>query len=65
MKRDNVKEGIDWWIYRNEILIPLLIPYYQAVQERHSGKVWIMEDGVGLHSKAWDSLGDIGIRRAP
>jgi hypothetical protein len=64
LKRENVKGGIDWWIYRNEVLIPRLIPYYEAVQRRYNGKVWIVEDGVGLHDKAWDSLGDIGIRKA-
>jgi hypothetical protein len=65
LKRDNSKGGIGWWIYRNEVLIPLLIPYYEAVQRRHSGKVWIVEDGVGLHNKAWDSSGETGIRKAP
>jgi hypothetical protein len=68
LKRDNAKGGIDWWLYRNEVLIPYLIPYYHAVQERHGkgkGKVWLVEDSVGLHDKAWRSLGETGILRAP
>ena len=66
-KRDNKKGGIDWWVYRNEILIPLLIPYYQDIQRRHGnqGNVWLVEDNLGVHKKAWDSLGDMRVLRAP
>lgn len=64
LKRENAKGGIDWWLYRNEILIQRLIPYYEAIQARHTGKVYLIEDSVGLHSKAWDSLGDTGVRKA-
>ena len=67
LRRENQKGGIDWWLYRNEVLLKRLIPYYRAIQQRHSnrGKVWLIEDSVGLHGKAWESLGDIGVLRAP
>ena len=52
LKRENAKGGIDWWIYQNEVLIKRLIPYYKAIQRRHGGKVYIIEDSVGLHGKA-------------
>jgi hypothetical protein len=51
LKRENAKGGIDWWTYRDEVLITRLIPYYEALQRLHSGKVYVVEDGVGLHNK--------------
>jgi hypothetical protein len=65
LKCENAKGGIDWWLYRTEVLLQRLIPYYHAIQERHSGEVYIVEDGMGLHGKAWESLGDTGVQRAP
>ena len=65
LKRENAKGGIDWWLYRTEVLLQRLIPYYHTIQARHAGEVYIIEDSVGLHGKAWESLGEIGVRRAP
>jgi hypothetical protein len=47
LKCETAKGGIDWWIYRNEVLLKRLIPYYEAVQRRHGGKVYsLCQDGV-------------------
>jgi hypothetical protein len=32
LRRENQKGGIDWWLYRNEVLLKRLIPYYRAIQ---------------------------------
>jgi hypothetical protein len=38
LKRENQKGGIDWWLYRNEVLLKRLIPYYcQRVTRTGSG----------------------------
>ena len=53
LKRDNKKGGIDWFLYREKILLPLLYPFYEEVQRLHPGtKVWLVEDNASLHTKA-------------
>lgn len=65
LKRENAKGGIDWWLYRTEDLLQRLMPYYHAIQTRHAGEVYVIEDSVGLHGKAGESLGEIDVRGAP
>jgi transposase len=71
LKENNTsKGGIDWFLYREKILLPLLFPYIIQVQEANpEKKVWFVDDNVGLHGKAHRSVADIakrlGIQRVP
>jgi len=69
-ENDTSKGGIDWFLYREKILLPILYPYIKKVQELNPDKkVWFVDDNVGLHGKAHRSLADIakamGIERIP
>lgn len=57
-----VEGGIDRFLYREKILLPILYPYIKKVQEWNPDKnVWFVDNNVGLHSKAHQSLTDIVI----
>lgn len=54
------KGGIDWFIYREQVLLKLIFPYYKKIQELNPGKkVWFVDDNVAIHSKAARSLENI------
>ena len=47
------KGGIDWFLYREMVLIPLVFPYYKKIKALHPGKrIWFVDDNVSLHLKA-------------
>ena len=46
---DRSRGGMDWFRYREEVLIPLLIPFIQRLQQEHGIKVFVCEDNAGIH----------------
>lgn len=55
LKRDHKKNGIDWFLYRQQILRPILYPYYFAVKAANPGReVWLIEDRASPHQKAYN-----------
>lgn len=70
LTRDEGKEGIDWFRYRKEVLVPKLYDYYHKIQERHPDKtVYLVEDNAGGHAKAGEIMeryrDEHGILKAP
>lgn len=54
------KGGIDWFLYREMVLIPLLFPYIQKMKALYPNRrVWFVDDNVSLHLKAHRSLQDL------
>ena len=53
LERRGKKGGIDAFLYRNKVLLPLLYPFYEEVQKGHPNKkVWLIEDNAPSHTKA-------------
>lgn len=44
--------GIDWILYREKILRPLLYPFLQQVERETGREMWLVEDNAGSHSAA-------------
>lgn len=53
LQRSTKLRGIDWWLYREKVLLPLLYPYYEAIQAKYPGReMFLVEDNARLHTKA-------------
>jgi hypothetical protein len=53
LRRDHKSGGIDWFLYRRKVLLPILYPSYEAVQHANPGvEVWLVEDNASPHAKA-------------
>lgn len=44
--------GIDWLLYREQILRPILYPWIEDIQHRTGEKYWLVEDNAGAHHKS-------------
>ena len=70
LTRSTQLKGIDWFLYRERILLPLLYPLCEAVMRKYPDRaVYLVEDNAGLHAKAaWVCEMDRqrrGIKKAP
>ena len=53
MEQRGKKGGIDAYLYKNNILLPLLYPFYEETQRKHPDKqIWLIEDNAPAHTKA-------------
>jgi hypothetical protein len=43
------KGGIDWWRYREKVLLPKLLPFSQKIKDTRN-KVAIQQDGAPSHA---------------
>ena len=45
----NLKEGVDWYRYREEVLRPKLLPFCQQIIQAY-GECYLLEDGAASHT---------------
>ncbi|RPA94430.1 hypothetical protein L873DRAFT_1701488, partial [Choiromyces venosus 120613-1] len=62
-------EGFDWFMYRKEVLHPLVYPFLKKVQEEKEMDIWLIEDNAGNHTQAAridaEEASKFGIKRIP
>ena len=45
-------EGFDWFMYRKDVLHPLVYPFLEAVSKARQMPIWLIEDNAGNHTQA-------------
>ncbi len=55
IQRGQKNTSIDWFLYREKVLVSKLYDYYKKAQYKHPDvEVWLVEDNAGEHTKASD-----------
>lgn len=60
--RENREGDIDWWLYREKVLYPLLYAFCENI-EVTGKKVWLVEENAGAHGRASDICEEARKRR--